>query len=59
MCSQLFCIGNYFGVEAHDIDETIAAYVPDNSRSQVITKGTNTIILDAYNANPTSMEAWP
>lgn len=51
------CIGNYFGVEAHDIDKAIAAYVPDNSRSQVITKGTNTIILDAYNANPTSMEA--
>ena len=51
------CIGNYFGVSAEAIDEAIAAYVPDNSRSQVVKKGTNTIILDAYNANPTSMEA--
>jgi UDP-N-acetylmuramoyl-tripeptide--D-alanyl-D-alanine ligase len=51
------CIGNYFKVEPKDIDDAIAAYNPDNSRSQVIIKGTNTIILDAYNANPTSMEA--
>ena len=51
------CVGNYFGVDADAINEAIASYVPDNSRSQVIKKGSNTIILDAYNANPTSMEA--
>lgn len=51
------CIGNYFGVAAEDIDRAIEEYVPDNSRSQVVRRGDNTIILDAYNANPTSMEA--
>ncbi|MBP6335053.1 MAG: UDP-N-acetylmuramoyl-tripeptide--D-alanyl-D-alanine ligase [Bacteroidia bacterium] len=50
-------VGNYFGVEAHQIDAAISEYVPDNSRSQLFKQGTNTIILDAYNANPTSMEA--
>lgn len=50
-------VGNYFGVEAHHIDSAIASYIPDNSRSQRVTKGTNKIILDAYNANPSSMEA--
>jgi UDP-N-acetylmuramoyl-tripeptide--D-alanyl-D-alanine ligase len=50
-------IGNFFDVPAVAIDEAIAAYAPDNSRSQVVKRGTNTIILDAYNANPTSMEA--
>ena len=51
------CIGNYFGVEASLINKAIEEYFPDNSRSQVIVKGTNTIILDAYNANPTSVSA--
>lgn len=51
------CIGNHFGVEDKLIKEAIENYSPDNSRSQVITKGTNQIILDAYNANPTSMRA--
>lgn len=51
------CIGSYFRVKPEDINEAIAAYVPDNSRSQIIQKGTNTIVLDAYNANPSSMEA--
>lgn len=51
------CIGTYFGVSAHQIKEAIEAYSPDNQRSQVMKKGSNTIILDAYNANPTSMEA--
>jgi UDP-N-acetylmuramoyl-tripeptide--D-alanyl-D-alanine ligase len=36
--------------------EAIANYAPSNSRSQLITKDTNTIILDAYNANPSSMK---
>jgi len=51
------CIGDYFGVSSNDIDRSIGEYAPDNSRSQVVLKGSNTIILDAYNANPSSMEA--
>ncbi len=51
------CIGNYFDVPPNQINDAIEEYVPDNSRSQVINKNTNTIILDAYNANPSSMEA--
>lgn len=51
------CIGKFFGVAATDANRAIAEYVPGNMRSQVITKGSNTIILDAYNANPSSMEA--
>jgi len=35
----------------------VAEYVPGNMRSQIVKKGSNTIILDAYNANPSSMEA--
>lgn len=50
------CIGKFFGVEAKAANEAIASYVPGNMRSQVLKKGTNTIILDAYNANPSSME---
>lgn len=51
------CIGKYFGVPPEAIAEALAAYVPANMRSQVVQKGTNTILLDAYNANPTSMQA--
>jgi UDP-N-acetylmuramoyl-tripeptide--D-alanyl-D-alanine ligase len=49
------CIGKYFGVELSAIKEAIENYVPSNNRSQKIDWGTNTIILDAYNANPSSM----
>ena len=51
------CIGKYFGVTDHKIKTALEAYVPTNSRSQIIKEGTNTIILDAYNANPSSMKA--
>jgi UDP-N-acetylmuramoyl-tripeptide--D-alanyl-D-alanine ligase len=51
------CIGKYFEVSGDEANSAIAGYVPGNMRSQVIKKGTNTIILDAYNANPSSMEA--
>jgi UDP-N-acetylmuramoyl-tripeptide--D-alanyl-D-alanine ligase len=44
-------------VNDQSIIDAIASYAPDNSRSQIIKKGTNTIILDAYNANPSSMKA--
>ncbi len=48
-------IGNHFGVSIQDIKEAIEGYVPDNNRSQMMVLGTNEIILDAYNANPSSM----
>lgn len=51
------CIGKYFGVEAQQANDAIAAYAPGNMRSQVVKKQGNTIILDAYNANPSSMVA--
>ena len=49
------CIGTYFGVADSDIKEALQSYVPENNRSQLIARGTNQIILDAYNANPSSM----
>jgi UDP-N-acetylmuramoyl-tripeptide--D-alanyl-D-alanine ligase len=49
------CIGKYFGLELPLIKEAIEGYLPSNNRSQKISYGTNTIILDAYNANPSSM----
>jgi UDP-N-acetylmuramoyl-tripeptide--D-alanyl-D-alanine ligase len=48
-------IGNHFGVSINDAKQAIESYVPENNRSQLLTKGTNEIILDAYNANPSSM----
>ena len=49
-------MGKYFGVLDTDIKKAIESYYPDNNRSQLIPKGSNQIILDAYNANPSSME---
>lgn len=51
------CIGKFFGVPLQQANEAIARYSPVNNRSQVLQQGSNTIILDAYNANPTSMAA--
>ncbi|MEP7141556.1 MAG: UDP-N-acetylmuramoyl-tripeptide--D-alanyl-D-alanine ligase [Ferruginibacter sp.] len=50
-------IGKYFNVPDEAIKSALENYVPSNSRSQLIEKGSNKIILDAYNANPTSMKA--
>lgn len=50
-------IGKYFGVPDEKIKSAIEAYAPSNSRSQLIKMGSNHIILDAYNANPSSMKA--
>lgn len=50
-------IGTYFKVEDSAIKAAIENYTPTNNRSQIIQKDTNKIILDAYNANPTSMRA--
>ena len=50
-------VGSYFGVKKEDIIEALESYTPTNSRSQVIDTEKNHIIMDAYNANPTSMQA--
>lgn len=49
-------VGMHFGVDGKTIREAIEAYAPSNARSQLVKKGSNTIILDAYNANPSSMK---
>ena len=54
ICAAL-CIGQHFGVQEEKALEAVSQYLPENNRSQVLKKGTNTIYLDAYNANPTSM----
>lgn len=51
------CIGNYFNVDEHDIIDAISNYVSTNNRSQFAKIAGNTYYLDAYNANPTSMNA--
>jgi len=48
-------IGTYFKVEMDAIKQAIENYIPENNRSQLLKKNTNDIILDAYNANPSSM----
>jgi UDP-N-acetylmuramoyl-tripeptide--D-alanyl-D-alanine ligase len=49
-------IGHYFKVPYAEMKKAIGAYQPSNSRSQMVTKGTTKIIMDAYNANPSSMK---
>jgi UDP-N-acetylmuramoyl-tripeptide--D-alanyl-D-alanine ligase len=51
-----FSIGRYFEIDAVKIVQALESYQPSNSRSQIIKSGDTTIILDAYNANPSSME---
>lgn len=50
-------VGKYFKVPDEKIKEALENYIPSNSRSQLIEKDSNKVILDAYNANPTSMKA--
>ena len=50
-------IGHYFDIETASIKDAIESYIPSNNRSQIIIKASNKIILDAYNANPSSMKA--
>ncbi|ARV06345.1 UDP-N-acetylmuramoyl-tripeptide--D-alanyl-D-alanine ligase [Polaribacter sp. SA4-10] len=50
-------IGNYFKVDEKNIKNAIENYAPTNNRSQIIEKESNKILLDAYNANPSSMRA--
>lgn len=51
------CLGKFFNVDPHRANEAVRQYEPGNMRSQLVKKGSNTIILDAYNANPSSMKA--
>ena len=50
-------VGCFFGVPQEDVSEALAAYSPHNNRSQLTKTERNTLIVDAYNANPTSMRA--
>jgi UDP-N-acetylmuramoyl-tripeptide--D-alanyl-D-alanine ligase len=49
--------GRLFGVEPEKIDHAISSYIPQNNRSQIVKSNRNTLILDCYNANPTSMRS--
>lgn len=49
-------VGAYFGLTNEEIKKGIESYVPANHRSQIISHGSNVILMDAYNANPTSMK---
>jgi len=51
------CIGNFFEVSPLEIQEAIEAYKPSNNRSQFVRTAHNQLLMDAYNANPTSMDA--
>jgi UDP-N-acetylmuramoyl-tripeptide--D-alanyl-D-alanine ligase len=50
-------VGTYFGVSAEEVSAALAEYIPTNNRSQLTETERNTLIVDAYNANPTSMRA--
>ena len=50
-------VGEYFGVARADAIAAVAEFVPDNNRSQMVRTSANTLIVDAYNANPSSMRA--
>ncbi|ODS84133.1 MAG: UDP-N-acetylmuramoyl-tripeptide--D-alanyl-D-alanine ligase [Cytophagaceae bacterium SCN 52-12] len=56
ICAAL-SVADYFGISPDDAHLAISNYVPGNNRSQIVRQNTNTIILDAYNANPSSMAA--
>lgn len=56
-CCAAVLMGNYFKVKLEEIKNAIENYAPDNNRSQIINKGGYHIVLDAYNANPSSMSA--
>ena len=55
-CAIAILIGLHFGVESYAIKTAIENYIPKNNRSQLLEKGVYKIVLDAYNANPSSME---
>jgi UDP-N-acetylmuramoyl-tripeptide--D-alanyl-D-alanine ligase len=55
--SAAICVGEHFGVSREQALEAIRQYVPTNNRSQKMQTANNQLIVDAYNANPTSMQA--
>ena len=55
--SAAICVGEYFGVNKEDALAAIRAYIPSNNRSQAMRTEHNDLVVDAYNANPTSMTA--
>ena len=55
--SAAIAVGGYFGVSEEDALAAIRAYVPTNNLSQLMQTERNTLVVDAYNANPTSMQA--
>lgn len=50
-------VGQYFGVTHAEAAKAVESYIPSNNRSQMVHSGKNTLIIDAYNANPSSMDA--
>jgi UDP-N-acetylmuramoyl-tripeptide--D-alanyl-D-alanine ligase len=50
------CVGKYFNIPDNQIQHALEQYAPDNNRSQIVKTSHNVLIMDAYNANPTSME---
>ena len=55
--SAAICVGEYFGISREEALTAIRQYVPTNNRSQKMQTANNQLIVDAYNANPTSMQA--
>ena len=55
--SAAICVGRHFGISCEQALEAIRQYVPTNNRSQAMQTACNQLIVDAYNANPTSMQA--
>jgi UDP-N-acetylmuramoyl-tripeptide--D-alanyl-D-alanine ligase len=56
-CCAAILMGKYFNVPLTDVKSALESYQPQNNRSQILTKNGFKIVLDAYNANPTSMRA--
>jgi len=56
-CAVAILMGKYFNVALKEVKDAIESYTPENNRSQILEKNGHRIILDAYNANPTSMKA--
>lgn len=51
------CVGLHFGISASDAADALTSYAPENNRSQFLDTGRNHVVLDAYNANPSSLRA--
>lgn len=56
-CLAAACVGHYFKVSEGDVKVALEEYLPNMNRSQLLKTSKNTLILDAYNANPNSMKA--